>query len=64
MRSIGIFGASRRRKAFTTRADPDALRAPDLVNRNFTAAAPNQLWVIDLERHEAFLNLAVVWLDS
>jgi len=60
MRSIGICGASRPRKLFTTRADPEALRAPDLVNRNFTAAAPNQLWVTDLERHEAFLNLAVV----
>jgi len=30
MRSIGICGASRPRKLFTTRADPEALRAPDL----------------------------------
>ena len=48
MRELGICGASRRRKVFTTRQDPDALRAPDLVNRNFTATAPNQLWVTDL----------------
>ena len=49
MRELGIEGISRRRKRiFTTIADPDALRAPDLVKRNFTAAAPNQLWVTDL----------------
>ena len=49
MRELGIEGISRRRKrVFTTIADPDAVRAPDLVNRNFKAAAPNQLWVTDL----------------
>ena len=49
MRAMEIEGVSRRRrKVFTTIADPDAVRAPDLVNRNFTAAEPNQLWVTDL----------------
>jgi len=49
MRELGIEGISRRRKrVFTTIADPDAVRAPDLVKRNFTAAAPNELWVTDL----------------
>jgi putative transposase len=49
MRELGIAGVSRqRKKVFTTRSDPDAWRAPDLVDRNFTAAAPNQLWVTDL----------------
>ena len=49
MRTMEIEGISRqRRKVFTTIADPDAVRAPDLVNRNFTAAEPNQLWVTDL----------------
>jgi transposase InsO family protein len=43
----GIRGASRAKKRFTTRADPTAVRAPDLVNRNFTAARPDQLWVAD-----------------
>ena len=32
----------------------------DLVDRDFTAQAPNQRWVGDIERHEAFFNLAVV----
>lgn len=49
MRELGIEGVSRRRnKVFTTVSDPDATRAPDLVNRNFTAARPDALWVTDL----------------
>ena len=49
MRELNIEGISRRRKrVFTTIADPDALRAPDLVNRNFTADRPDALWVTDL----------------
>jgi hypothetical protein len=26
-------------------SDPDGARAPDLVKRQFTAGAPNRLWV-------------------
>ena len=49
MRVMEIQGVSRRRrKVFTTIADPDAVRAPDLVNRNFTADRPDALWVTDL----------------
>jgi putative transposase len=49
MRVMEIEGISRRRrKVFTTIADPDAVRAPDLVKRNFTADRPNALWVTDL----------------
>ena len=49
MRQLGIEGVSRQRaKVFTTRADPDATRAPDLVNRDFTAERPDALWVTDL----------------
>jgi putative transposase len=49
MRQMEIEGISRRRrKVFTTIADPDAVRAPDLVNRNFTADRPDALWVTDL----------------
>ncbi len=32
----------------------------DLVKRDFTADAPNQLWLGDIERHEALLNRVVV----
>jgi len=49
MRDLGIEGVSRRRKkVFTTRQGPDAVRAPDLVNRQFTAERPDSLWVTDI----------------
>lgn len=48
MRELGIEGVSRRRKKVFTVADPDATRAPDLVNRQFTADRPDALWVTDL----------------
>jgi putative transposase len=49
MRQLSIQGVSRaRKKVFTTRADPEATRAPDLVNRQFTADRPDALWVTDL----------------
>jgi putative transposase len=61
MHRLDIEGVSRqRRKVFTTKSDPDALRAPDLVNRQFRADRPDALWVTDIERHEALSNLAVV----
>jgi len=47
MRAQGIRGASREKKRFTTHADPTAVRAPDLVKRDFTAMGPDQLWVAD-----------------
>jgi putative transposase len=47
MALAGIRGASRAKKRFTTRADPTAVRAPDLVNRNFSASRPDALWVAD-----------------
>jgi putative transposase len=48
MRELGLRGARRGRPVLTTRADRRSERAPDLVDRNFTAAAPNRLWVVDL----------------
>lgn len=45
----GIRGAKRRSKPWrTTRVVPEAYRRPDLVQREFTASAPNELWVADL----------------
>jgi transposase InsO family protein len=49
MRSAGIEGAKRRGKPWrTTVPDPEARRRPDLVERDFSAAGPNELWVADL----------------
>jgi putative transposase len=66
MRAAGIVGVSRRRHIITTRRDRDARPAPDLVDRNFTADRPNQLWVADITyipTAAGFLYLAVV-LDA
>ena len=43
----GIRGASRARRRFTTHADPTAVRAPDLVKRDFTATRPDEKWAAD-----------------
>jgi putative transposase len=49
MRSNGIQGAKRRGKPWrTTKPDPLAGRRPDLVQRDFSASRPNELWVADL----------------
>ncbi|MFD5575023.1 IS3 family transposase [Streptomyces cadmiisoli] len=48
MRQAGLAGISPRRSKGFTRRDPDADLAPDLVQRDFTAHAPNRLWVTDL----------------
>jgi putative transposase len=48
MRTSGIQGAKRRGKPWrTTTPDPAAQRRPDLVQRDFSAAGRNQLWVAD-----------------
>ncbi len=47
MRQLGIRGASRAKKRFTTHPDGSHVRAGDLVKRAFVASAPNQLWVGD-----------------
>src|SRR5580765_8878227 len=66
MRAGGLIGASHRRGVVTTRRDREARPAPDLVERNFAAAAPNRLWVADITyvpTAAGFLYLAVV-LDA
>ncbi len=47
MRMAGLKGARRDRRFITTRPDPAASRPPDLVNRDFAAVRPNELWVVD-----------------
>jgi transposase InsO family protein len=48
MRQAAIQGAKRRGKPWrTTSADPGAKRSPDLVQRDFTASRPDELWLAD-----------------
>ena len=63
MRELGLAGVSRRRGTRTTKRDRDARPAPDLVERDFSAAAPDRLWVADITfvpTWAGFLFLAVV----
>jgi putative transposase len=47
MRTHGLVGVRRGRRVRTTTPDTTAVRPADLVKRQFTATAPNQLWVVD-----------------
>lgn len=47
MRRLGIAGVVRGKTVRTTISDKDGMRAVDLVKRQFTAGAPNRLWVAD-----------------
>ena len=64
MRVAGLVGACHRKGGpTTTRRDQEARPAPDLVDRNFKAQAPDQLWVADITyvpTMSGFLYLAVV----
>ena len=63
MRTAGLQGVHRRRRQGLTRRDPNAIPAPDLVNRDFAPAGTNRLWVADITQHrtwEGWLYVAVV----
>ncbi len=60
MRRLGLQGAVRGRKFKTTQADSGATRPPDLVERQFTATRPNELWVADLTYVATWLGFVYV----
>lgn len=47
MRTLGLEGIRRAKKLRTTIPNPNGKRAGDLLNRDFTAPAPNLVWVTD-----------------
>ncbi len=74
MRTEGLHSARRGRAFKTTRADAAAARPPDRVQRDFTAPAPNRLWLVDFTYvptwsgmaftalvHDAFSRRIVGW---
>ncbi|MDH6246471.1 putative transposase [Mycobacterium sp. OTB74] len=60
MRAAGIVGARRGKRVRTTKPDRAAARHPDLVGRDFTANAPNRLWVTDLTFVPTWAGVAYV----
>jgi len=61
MRNQGLQGVCRRKWVTTTVLHARDLIVPDLVDRDFYASAPDELWVADatyIRTWEGFLNLA------
>jgi putative transposase len=66
MRAAGLQGCMRGKKRRTTRRDPWAAPAPDLLGRDLVAGRPNRVWVADvtyIPTREGFLYLAFI-LDT
>ena len=66
MRVAGLRGCMRSKKRRTTRRDPRAAPAPDLLGRDFVTAQPNRVWLADITyvpTQEGFLYLAFI-LDA
>jgi len=66
MKEAGLRGVSRRKRPSTTVRGDSARTVPDLVDRDFTASGPDELWVADITyvpTQEGYLYLAVV-LDA
>ena len=66
MRAAGLRGCVRGKKRRTTRRDPRAAPAPDLLCRDFVAVRPNKIWLADITyipTREGFLYLAFI-LDT
>jgi putative transposase len=66
MRAAGLRGCARGKRHRTTRRDPRAAPAPDLLGRDFVAGRPNRVWLADITyvpTREGFLYLAFI-LDT
>ncbi len=63
MRERGLAARRPRHRTLTTKSDPSARVAPNLLNRDFTATRPNEKWVGDITAiwtYEGWLYLAAV----
>ncbi|WP_286957982.1 IS3 family transposase, partial [Brevibacterium sp. UBA7493] len=60
MRKAGLRGVSRAKGPRTTKPAPETDRPADLVNRDFTAEAANQLWVADITYVRTFAGWVYV----
>jgi len=60
MRSLGLQGVRRSKGIRTTIPAKDGRRAGDLLNRDFTAPAPNRTWVMDFTYVRTWVGFAYV----
>ena len=66
MKAAGLRSCMRGKRRTTTRRDPRAAPAPDLLGRDFVAGRPNRIWLADITyipTQEGFLYLAFI-LDT
>jgi putative transposase len=63
MQELGLSARRAHHRTRTTRSDPSARVAPNLLNRDFTASRPNEKWTGDITAiwtYEGWLYFAVV----
>ncbi|MFJ7769710.1 DDE-type integrase/transposase/recombinase [Streptomyces sp. NPDC097107] len=60
MRELGIQGAVRGKRVITTLPGGQTERAPDPVDRDFVAAAPNRCWVADFTHVKTWAGVVYV----
>lgn len=63
MKKAGIVGVTRRKRQSLTKRDERRAAAPNVLEQDFEATAPNQKWAADItyvRTHEGFVYLAVV----
>ena len=60
MKIAGVEGVKRSKRVFTTKSDPQASKPVDLVKRDFSAVAPNRLWVADITYVRTWAGFAYV----
>ncbi|MGI5254434.1 IS3 family transposase [Actinacidiphila glaucinigra] len=60
MRELGIAGAVRGKRVITTLPGGQVQRAPDLVDRDFVAGAPNRCWVADFTHVKTWAGVVYV----
>ena len=60
MKARGLWGIRRSKGVRTTIPGKDGKRAGDLLNRDFTACAPNRTWVMDFTYCRTWAGFAYV----
>jgi len=60
MRVLGLAGVRRDKGIRTTTPAKDGKRAEDLLDRDFTAGAPNQVWVTDFTYRRSWAGFCYV----
>ena len=60
MRRGRLVAVSTKRRRGSTQQDPDALSAPDLVERDFSASGPDELWIADFTQVTTWQGIAYI----